>query len=720
MSRFVLWLTVILTVSSSQLSSQTIWQRSESTAPTYDSFGFCEAPSGDLWDLDSAGIYVSHDRGATWHWMHHGTDQLVGGQLTADAAGTIYAQTYEGLLRSTDNGIHWEFSMPYGYETFGYVTAGPDSMVYLTNEYQGIYASSDHGKSWHMLDTSPVSIVRTRGGLVFSNGVLVGALWCYPEGWRICRSVDRGGTWTNSEEVFSGIEFLVAGPGGTFYAGNKDTLLASSDSGRTWQRMGSVPCNEYNYVLQQAACDGQGRIYIGGSYFNFPEEAMWLAVSEDTGRTWTTTLLQEKPWLWYLLPLRNGVVYAGVDGGIYMTNDHGASWQSLGDGIANRRVNCFASCLDGKEIYAGTDRGVYCSNDDGMNWSRLPLPGSAFGMSGGRVQNVTVNRTGRLYVQLSVTSIISTTDQGTTWKGEPALDTASTSMVLDTAQTLLRGSAWGMLDRSTDDGLTWMPTGFSFPGGVTGLFEDSKDTLFVSTAGGGLFRVSGGQGADAPIGLQGKYIWDFLKHRGGTLIALIFGEGIFRSTDHGTTWVSSNQGISPEFWPQKLAMTRGGEILVSGWSGVLMSSDAGASWHSLGQGLPADSVVSVAVTPSGRIIAGTRSGLFYSTTFLGVSEHRPTGIPTVSSLYQNFPNPFNPSTTICYDLPHDSRVSIVVYDVMGREVRHLVNAVKQAGSHDVHFDAHDLASGIYIYRMQADPVTGGRGFTDVKKLVVLR
>jgi len=94
--------------------------------------------------------------------------------------------------------------------------------------------------------------------------------------------------------------------------------------------------------------------------------------------------------------------------------------------------------------------------------------------------------------------------------------------------------------------------------------------------------------------------------------------------------------------------------------------------------------------------------------------------PREYRLDQNFPNPFNPSTTIYYDLPHDSRVSILVYDILGREVRHLVSGVEEAGCHDLRLDARGLASGAYIYRMQADPVGGGKGFSDVKKLMVLK
>lgn len=68
---------------------------------------------------------------------------------------------------------------------------------------------------------------------------------------------------------------------------------------------------------------------------------------------------------------------------------------------------------------------------------------------------------------------------------------------------------------------------------------------------------------------------------------------------------------------------------------------------------------------------------------------------------QNYPNPFNPATKIAFTLPEASQVELVVYDVMGREVRRMVTASMEAGRHEVRFEAADLASGVYIYRLHA-------------------
>ena len=84
-----------------------------------------------------------------------------------------------------------------------------------------------------------------------------------------------------------------------------------------------------------------------------------------------------------------------------------------------------------------------------------------------------------------------------------------------------------------------------------------------------------------------------------------------------------------------------------------------------------------------------------------VSIGGPEELPQRVALNQNYPNPFNPSTVISYDLPEASDVTIQVYDMTGRQVATLVNSRMEAGTHEVTFNAGNLASGVYIYRLQA-------------------
>jgi hypothetical protein len=103
----------------------------------------------------------------------------------------------------------------------------------------------------------------------------------------------------------------------------------------------------------------------------------------------------------------------------------------------------------------------------------------------------------------------------------------------------------------------------------------------------------------------------------------------------------------------------------------------------------------------------------FQSTITGVAQTS-SMIPIRYELYQNYPNPFNPSTTINYDLPKQSKVKLVMYDILGREVTTLVNETKNAGRYQVIWNANRFASGVYFYRLQAD------AFTETKKLMIIK
>ena len=98
--------------------------------------------------------------------------------------------------------------------------------------------------------------------------------------------------------------------------------------------------------------------------------------------------------------------------------------------------------------------------------------------------------------------------------------------------------------------------------------------------------------------------------------------------------------------------------------------------------------------------------------YVGVSEKKP--LPDKYMLSQNYPNPFNPNTTISYTMAKSGPVTIKVYDLLGNEVKTLVNEYKLAGNYSVNFDASKLSSGVYIYRITAGD------FTTSKKMAVVK
>lgn len=91
----------------------------------------------------------------------------------------------------------------------------------------------------------------------------------------------------------------------------------------------------------------------------------------------------------------------------------------------------------------------------------------------------------------------------------------------------------------------------------------------------------------------------------------------------------------------------------------------------------------------------------------------------------NFPNPFNPSTTISYQLPENAAVTLDIYDMMGKKIASLVNGNKSAGYHSVVWNGMDVsgngvASGMYLYRFTATPASGQKAFAKSGKLLMMK
>jgi flagellar hook assembly protein FlgD len=94
-------------------------------------------------------------------------------------------------------------------------------------------------------------------------------------------------------------------------------------------------------------------------------------------------------------------------------------------------------------------------------------------------------------------------------------------------------------------------------------------------------------------------------------------------------------------------------------------------------------------------------------------------LPHNFSLYQNHPNPFNPITTLRYDIPQVINVNIAIYDMMGRQVKTLVNGIQSAGHKSVQWNSTNnqgkpVSAGVYLYKIQVGD------FVDTKKMILLR
>ena len=126
-------------------------------------------------------------------------------------------------------------------------------------------------------------------------------------------------------------------------------------------------------------------------------------------------------------------------------------------------------------------------------------------------------------------------------------------------------------------------------------------------------------------------------------------------------------------------------------------------------------VYSLTKNSSGYIFAGTEGGgVFRSIQSTTVLDDITTEIPFLFELKQNFPNPFNPSTTIEFDIPEPGYVSLKVFNIAGQEVATLVNNELSPGTRKIQWNAQNISSGLYFYRLET------KGYIETKKLVVMK
>jgi hypothetical protein len=124
-------------------------------------------------------------------------------------------------------------------------------------------------------------------------------------------------------------------------------------------------------------------------------------------------------------------------------------------------------------------------------------------------------------------------------------------------------------------------------------------------------------------------------------------------------------------------------------------------WKDITADLPALFNWSLAVCGNNLYIGTGEDGLWYRSISGITGVEKEIVDPKRFSLSQNFPNPFNPVTTINYILPVDEKVLIRVYDILGREIATLVNEFNSAGKHSIQFDGSKLTSGVYFYSITA-------------------
>jgi photosystem II stability/assembly factor-like uncharacterized protein len=382
------------------------------------------------------------------------------------------------------------------------------------------------------------------------------------------------------------------------------------------------------------------------------------------------------------------------EGSIFFTTDGGIVWNAAVQPYhpLNFYDLGFSDSLNGwaTGTLSGSDGIIWRSTDGGKSWNeqwseenRSLLSVSVVSKDEGFISGST------LHGLPDTSKIYQTLNGGQGWTESvvsESLAVFSKVFFLDSLHGWMLGSARSgvpLVLRTVNGGAHWdiYTVQLSFQ---TLLFLDSLNGLttagsaFYATSDGGVHWNQTGTVQAESTSVQ-VYALRFLNRMdgwafGGTTYRGILSEGIAHTTDGGTIWSIQSVGLS----------ANQGEAI----SGTMFSDQLG-----------------FAICVDGSVLR------YSGTTGVPV---RAIALPSAFRLEQNYPNPFNPTTTIQYQLPNESFVHLVVFNILGEEVRTLVNETEQAGYRTVSFDGSSLPTGMYIYR-----ITAG-SFSNVKRMVLIK
>lgn len=354
-------------------------------------------------------------------------------------------------------------------------------------------------------------------------------------------------------------------------------------------------------------------------------------------------------------------VFAGTDGtGVYLSSNNGTNWFSRNSGLGtNSQIWSLVS--SGTKIYAGTYyNGVYISNNNGLNWTKTGLDTlwiTSLLISGSNL--IAGTETGMFY----------STNEGVNWIS-PGLDSIYFFAIAKSGLNLYAGSYNYGLIMSSNNGINWVNSNLNYP--VSSL-TGTDNSIFAGTCSG----------------------------------------YIYRSTNNGLNWVSvfnaNNNSILS-------LVSSGVNIFASSNNNIYVSTNNGNTWDLKNEGLTGTGYIYSLIISNGYAYAGTYGSSVWRRPLSEVIGIRNPGTKVTDKylLFQNYPNPFNPSTIIKYQITNNQVVSLIVYNLLGKEIMKLVNEKQLPGMYEVSFDGSMYPSGVYFYVLET------QNYKETKKMLMIK
>lgn len=728
------------------------------------------AAAGGLWRTRTGGI------GGDWQHISTGFPVLGVNAIAIDPVdtSTIYIGTGEvyryagstggiviratrgsygmGILKTTDAGITWSKSLDWSYDqrrgvqTIRINPLNRRTVFAATSE--GVYRTTDAGATWgpvlNALLAQDIAINPLDTTLVLATcGNFASA------GFGLYRSTDGGTSFTRIAGLpnFTGkamLEIYGSNPR-SVYASLADTSIGSSstgtgslwkstDFGATWAQLS----NESIYGVQ-------------GWYSQFvavhpTDSAKVVRGTQNLYRSTNggvSSSIVSGGWADYHHyahhPTNPDILYIVDDGGVWRSNDFGATLQDMNTGLVTSQFYNGFSCSAQDSLRALGQ----VQDHFGWMYTGSPVwPSSAVDEIGWTA--IDQSNDNIMYADnRGGGSMSKSTNRGLTFfsssSGIPSggVSAWNTPFVLSTSNPNYLYFGRSIVYRTTNAGATWIATngGVALDGNPAlsmAVAPTNQDTVFVGTVPGTgrvhLFRTTnaGASWTNVTGDLPNRYPMDIaIDPSDSRIVYVAFGgfdtTRLAKSTDAGMTWMHIGTAL-PNVPTTAVAIDpfNTNHVYVGNDLGVLVSTDGGLTWAGFNDGLfEAVIVADLTISPSNRSIrlASHSNGVFtrklLSTSPTSVEEHRE--LPAEFTLHQNYPNPFNPSTLISYTLLKNAFLTLTVFDMAGREVSSLVKSRESAGLHTVRFDGSHLSSGVYVYCLH---VEGGTSLA--RKALLLR
>jgi photosystem II stability/assembly factor-like uncharacterized protein len=432
---------------------------------------------------------------------------------------------------------------------------------------------------------------------------------------------------------------------------------------------------------------------------------------------------------------------------IFSSYDSAQQWQ-LSNGSSGNSIAAIDIYRSHPEIiYAIGESGMLKSTDCGNNWDSLNFLNTDIGALKIDPYNYKIFYASVFGLDLESNDIVISKDGGLTWEHRFTGRISPAPVVeidpLD-HNTVYVGVGPVFIYRTTDQGLSWnplpVPDNF-YLGGLTSLaISNSNDSILYVGYTSGIFKSTdkGSTWISLNLGFQSHSLSLLAvdPNTSNIVYAAIFptadySGGIYKSTDGGQSWNEINNGLSDQnkkilsiiINPKNSAQLF---IGIDGYGELqnklcFESTNGGLQWTDFSEGFPdTGSVNCIAIDTLKNIIycgiwsnPMSEAGVYIRDILTDINSPLPA-VPNEFQLLQNFPNPFNPTTTIQYFVHLFSHIKIEIFDAIGQRIKSIVDDDKQPGTYRVRFNASGLPSGIYFYKMTSNY------FTVSKKMILLR